>query len=155
MVATRTKLTCDVISCEVSGFISFGGSREASDICAMLQDCEPPPSGFAQGQGVMMILPASFGRGLEPASPDTVAGIWICGGNSLDRRHFGLVATNFEHHGPNSSPVGMIGGSEGGQTWCGWSSVRWRLRCRLECAPPLWSCSQIKAAASRKSSYTV
>ena len=23
--------------------------------------------------------------------------------NSLDRRHFGLIATNFEHHGPNIS----------------------------------------------------
>jgi hypothetical protein len=43
-----------------------------------------------------------------------IVGNQICGGNSLDGRHFGLIATNFEHHGPNIFLRGYDRGSSDG-----------------------------------------
>jgi hypothetical protein len=68
---------------------------------------------------------------------------WI----SLDGRHFGLIATNFEHHGSNSSPVGIIRGLR--MMWLVICAVA--LAARLGCAQPLCSSSPIKAASQRSS----
>jgi len=39
-------------------------------------------------------------------------GIWIRGRYPLDRRHFGQIVTNFEHHGIEYPPIGINGGIE-------------------------------------------
>ena len=51
------------------------------------------------------------GTGAVSAVTKCSLGNPIRGGISLDGRHFGLIATNFEHHGSNSSPVGIIRGA--------------------------------------------
>src|SRR5215510_2074312 len=110
----------------MSGVFSTCGSRRPKVLFEQYCGCaNGNEQEFAQGQGAMnvFVLPGGCagGAGCRPLSSAGlgVARSWVTrygGGNSLDGRHFGLIATNFEHHARNIfSPVGIIGGP--GMVW--------------------------------------
>ena len=90
------------------------GSRYRRFICAILRVCELACTGLRRVKAPQSVFVLIGTVAVDVSRHWAGLGNWIVTVNSMDRRHFGLITTNFEHHGPTISSRGYDRGFRDG-----------------------------------------